>query len=241
LLYRIGFALLWLSLVGCASHPSAYEILTSQATPKIWTEPNTWDFMLFGPSDESIGFVRFEFTDEGADSCAYGNLLARPLYIDTEALPLERWYRDGEIHAAYEIYGASLKIQLNAPVCDNDTVAVGVLTESGAAGQITSGSAFSSKKTLIARFEAKRASVRIPATPEDVEKGSVPISKELYDALQIDQLAVYDPSNPWPDNYLTPSESYEECANLAIPFAEYDQVFLLKALQLCERRHPTDP
>lgn len=79
-----------------------------------------------------------------------------------------------------------------------------------------------------------------PTTSESVEKRSVEVSKELYDALQDDQLAVYNPSNPWPDKFLPQSESYDECAHLAIPFAELDEVFLLKALQVCERRHPTD-
>lgn len=67
------------------------------------------------------------------------------------------------------------------------------------------------------------------------------ITKDLYEAFRSDkkndQLKVYDPSTPWPETFLRASKSFEECAYYATPFQDLDSRLLLKALQLCERRH----
>ena len=67
------------------------------------------------------------------------------------------------------------------------------------------------------------------------------ITKDLHEAFRSDkenhQLKVYDPSTPWPDTFLRASNSFEECAYYATPFQDLDSRLLLKALQLCERRH----
>ena len=72
----------------------------------------------------------------------------------------------------------------------------------------------------------------------------ISITKELYEALQTeswrDQYEIYDPSIPWPDAFLPPSDSYEDCVRHAVPFDGWDGRLMLKALQLCERRHPDE-
>ncbi|MDJ0907901.1 MAG: hypothetical protein QNI99_01825 [Woeseiaceae bacterium] len=72
-------------------------------------------------------------------------------------------------------------------------------------------------------------------TPED--RQAVAVNKAVYDAIVAAPTAVFDPSTPLPDDFLAPSTSYEDCANHAIPFSDVDEVLLVKALQLCERRH----
>ena len=77
-----------------------------------------------------------------------------------------------------------------------------------------------------------------PAVPEASEGQAVAISKALYDALEENPAAVLDPAIPWPDDYLRPSATYDECMAHAAAWAEADGNPLLdKALQLCERRH----
>ena len=69
------------------------------------------------------------------------------------------------------------------------------------------------------------------------ERQAVAVNKALYDAIQAAPTAVFDPSTPLPDDFLPPSTSYEDCANHAIPFSDLDEVLMVKALQVCERRH----
>ena len=68
------------------------------------------------------------------------------------------------------------------------------------------------------------------------------VTKKFYEAMQasdiVDRARIYDTSIPWPDAFLPPSDSYEECAHHAIPLDNLDYRLLLNALRLCERRHP---
>ena len=160
---RISLAASLLLFVGCAASVSTNEKLMGQPTPETWAGLEVWDFILVEANGEPAGFIRFQLTDEPADTCAYGSYLARPVLIETEVLPLKSWYEEHSLHAAYEIHGALLRVQLNAPVCDNDIVLSGALSSDGARGQITSSSAFSPKETLIASFDAKLAAVRLPS------------------------------------------------------------------------------
>ena len=134
----------------------------SQPTPEVWGDLEVWDFILVSADGDPAGFVRFQLTDAPADACGYSWYLARPVLIETEVLPLKSWYEEHYLHAAYEIHGALLRIQLNAPICDNDVILGGELSSDGARGQITGSSAFSPNKTLIAYFDAKLATVRLP-------------------------------------------------------------------------------
>ena len=69
------------------------------------------------------------------------------------------------------------------------------------------------------------------------ERQAVAVNKALYDAIQAAPTEVFDPSIPLPDDFLPPSTSYEDCAHHVIPFSDLDEVLMLKALQVCERRH----
>ncbi len=70
------------------------------------------------------------------------------------------------------------------------------------------------------------------------ERQAMAIRKALYDAYESDPFAVTDPDIPWPDDYLWPSTTYEGCAEQALHFGDSsDNVFRLKALEVCERRH----
>lgn len=160
---RINLAAPLLLLVGCAASVSTNEKLMGQPTPEAWAGLDVWDFILVEANGKPAGFIRFQLTDEPADTCAYGSYLARPVLIETEVLPLKSWYEEHSLHAAYEIHGALLRVQLNAPACDNDIVLSGALSSDGARGRITSSSAFSSEETLIASFDAKLATVRLPS------------------------------------------------------------------------------
>lgn len=77
--------------------------------------------------------------------------------------------------------------------------------------------------------------------PDNSEQQSIEITKELFDALSNDELSILILVEPWPDNFLPSSGSYEECVNLATPFTNLGENLLLQALQVCERRHPAEP
>ena len=80
-----------------------------------------------------------------------------------------------------------------------------------------------------------------PAATEPERRQAVAVSKALYDAVQAGDPSVVDPAIPWPDDYIMPSDTYEECAVHVHRYEELESyVLMAKAQELCERRHPPD-
>lgn len=74
----------------------------------------------------------------------------------------------------------------------------------------------------------------------DSEPQSAKVTKALYEAIRDDPISTYSTSKPWPDDYMPASESYEECAFSAIPLRDISEDLMLKGLQVCESRYPSE-
>lgn len=127
-------------MVACVATPSKFEELADQPTPSSWVSPSRWQFTITG-KDRPSGTLTLSLGEEVVQTCVGGSW-KRATMIATSISnpPLHHWYRPTSeggagLFPAYQIKGRNLQVVLNAPVCDNDWVLRGVLTEAGATGQ----------------------------------------------------------------------------------------------------------
>jgi hypothetical protein len=133
-----------------AASPSKYEELARQPTPATWASGSPWHFTITGKDHQGEALTLF-FGDEPVQTCVAGSWkLATMMGTSISNPPLEDWYRAASeggagLYAAYQIVGRNLHVVLNAPVCDNNWVLRGVLSETGAAGRFVAESPYGSE------------------------------------------------------------------------------------------------
>lgn len=137
-----GSAVILALCAACTASPSIYALLSSQPTPSAWASKGIWAFDLSDRQQMELGTVVFEMTDEVVSTCSSGTWLRARLKSTTfKSLPLQNWYDENAptpLYAAYGITGRNLLIQLNAPICDNDLILRGELSEASAQGTYAS-------------------------------------------------------------------------------------------------------
>jgi hypothetical protein len=123
---------------GCASSSQwGYQKWSRQPTPPMWTQNESWVFILVGGDGQIDRSMTVRFTDEKATTCTSGDW--KVLQIVREDPSRQNTFAG---RAAYVLTGRALTIGLTANLCDANNELRGHITDQGFVGVQMSGGMF---------------------------------------------------------------------------------------------------
>ncbi len=106
----------------------------SERTPVSWIIHDTWEFHFVDPGRNLLGTIVLRLTDKPIETCSYGEW-RQATFIGSTGQDLNKIAQLNR-SIGYQIIGSFINVDLDAGICDANTILRGELVEGGGSGRV---------------------------------------------------------------------------------------------------------